>query len=701
MNLEEERKIYIQTIQFLDKSTDDYLYLYDFVNGRLYFTDKISEKYPLILDKDGIPIEEWQKVVYSRDVDQLSKNLKDIEAGISEDHNMEYRLIDREGNKVWINCRGNVLKDKSGHPAFLMGSISESAVKHMVDTLTGLWNFEKFTEDMNKSPEEDEGYFMVLGVDNFRDINMKNGRTFGNHLLKMISEILENHSDGTMRLYRLDGDQFAIDFLRKKSEDVTEFYDIVKTELENYCTISAGVVQYSVTDRKDGVMVYQYAENALNRAKKAGKNMMLFFSSEDYQKNLDKIALQNELRDAVMNDFRGFFLCYQPQIDNRTFTVYGAEALLRFESPTKGVVSPAEFIPLLEQSRLICRVGEWVLQTAARQCLEWRNHIPEFHMSVNISYVQLRQEDIAARILDILDATGLPGNALTLEVTESMQLQDYSYFNKIFYEWKRRGVKIAIDDFGTGYSSLSYLKSIDIDETKIDRCFVTRIQCNAYNYRLLNNMIELAHCAQIQVCCEGVETEEELAALQELHPDVLQGFLFAKPYKKEEFEKIYFQKNSQEYKERIKKEHHFRYMNKNENIELLKALRKDEIVNIVENMEEIIYVSNKDTRELYYMNAAGRKLTGIYDYKGQNCYKVLHDQDQPCEDCAGRHLKRNEFSVWEKHSMGKHYIVKGKLIPWLGSMARLEIATEISDHLEEDGETIRKYIAGIETGNEI
>lgn len=95
---------------------------------------------------------------------------------------------------------------------------------------------------------------------------------------------------------------------------------------------------------------------------------------------------------------------------------------------------------------------------------------------------------------------------MTLEVTESMQLQDYSYFNKIFYEWKRRGVKIAIDDFGTGYSSLSYLKSIDIDETKIDRCFVTRIQCNAYNYRLLNNIIELAHCAQIQVCCEGVET---------------------------------------------------------------------------------------------------------------------------------------------------------------------------------------------------
>ena len=683
MNLEEERKIYIQTIQFLDKSTDDYLYLYDFVNGKLYFTDKICEKYPLASAKEGISIEAWQKIVYSRDFDQLSKNIKDIEAGISEDHNMEYRLVDREGNKVWINCRGNVLKDKNGHPAFLMGSISESAVKHMVDTLTGLWNFEKFTEDMNKSPEEEEGHFMVLGIDNFRDINMKNGRTFGNHLLKLISETLENHSDGTMRLYRLDGDQFAVDFLRKTKEEVEDFYRMVKAELENYCTVSAGVVQYSTTDRKNGARVYQYAENTLNQAKKAGKNMMLFFSSEDYQKNLDKIELQDELRNAVMNGCRGFYLCYQPQIDSKNFSVYGAEALLRFESPTKGVVSPVDFIPLLEQSRLICQVGEWILQTAARQCLEWRNYVPEFHMSVNISYVQLRQEDIAVRILEILDETGLPGNALTLEVTESMQLQDYSYFNKIFYEWKRRGIEIAIDDFGTGYSSLSYLKSIDIDETKIDRCFVTRIQCNAYNYRLLNNMIELAHGAQIQVCCEGVETEEELAALREMHPDVLQGFLFAKPYKKEEFEKIYFQKNSQEYEERIKKEYHFRHMNESENTEFLKALRKDEIVNIVESMDEIIYVSNANTRELYYMNASGRKLTGIYDYKGQKCYKVLHDLEQPCEDCAGRNLKSDEFCEWEKYSMGKHYIVKGKLIPWLGNMARLEIATEIESGNEK------------------
>ena len=198
------------------------------------------------------------------------------------------------------------------------------------------------------------------------------------------------------------------------------------------------------------------------------------------------------------------------------------------------MVGPGEFIPLLEQSGMICEVGMWVLQTAVSQCREWRKKLPDFHISVNISYVQLRQKGIEEAVLALLQQMDLPGEALTLEVTESMQLQDYSYFNKIFYEWKRYGIQISIDDFGTGYSSLSYLKSIEVDETKIDRCFVSRIQHNAYNYRLLSNMIELAHSARIKVCCEGVETEEELLALKELKPDVLQGFLFAKPYKKEE-----------------------------------------------------------------------------------------------------------------------------------------------------------------------
>ena len=680
MKLEEERKIYMQTIQFLDASTEDYLYLYDFANDKLYSTDKICEKYAISSGEQGISLAEWGKVVYPKDRSQLEKNIMDIKNGVSECHDMEYRLIDKNGKKVWISCRGKVLKDKKGKPMFLMGSISELIMERIVDNLTGLWNFEKFMKDFGKNLREDNGYLMILGIDNFRNINMKDGRTFGNELLKIVVSVLEEHADAFIKLYRVDGDRFAVNFIQKTEVEVTAFYHTLQTRLEKYCTISAGVVDYGPDDKEDAGIVYQYAENALERAKKEGKDRMIFFSFEDYQKALDKIRLQDELHASVKNDCEGFYLCYQPQIDNKNFKLYGAEALIRYQSSWRGTVSPIEFVPILEQTGLICQVGEWVLKTALAQCAKWRENLPDFHINVNISYVQLRQENIVETVLHALHETGLPGSALTLEVTESMQLQDYVYFNKIFYEWKRHGIKIAIDDFGTGYSSLSYLKSIDVDETKIDRCFVSRIQSNAYNFHLLSNMVELAHGAHIQVCCEGVETEEELLALQELNPDVLQGFLFAKPYRKEEFEESYIEKDNEKYKIRIEKEEKFRQIKSIENKHLIEEQRKDEIVNIVEGMEEVVYVSDKDTYELYYMNSAGRKLTGIYDYKGCKCYRVLQGRNTPCENCNNKGLRTDDFHMWEVDNdfLDKHFVVKDKLIPWRGKMARLEIAIDVS-----------------------
>ena len=172
---------------------------------------------------------------------------------------------------------------------------------------------------------------------------------------------------------------------------------------------------------------------------------------------------------------------------------------------------------------------------------------PKMHISVNLSYVQLRQPDITWQVLYLLEQSGLPGEALTCEVTESMQLQYYQHLNQIFYRWKQAGIEISVDDFGTGYSSLGYLKNLEIDEIEIDRSFVRGIQNSAYNYRLLNNMIGLAHSSLIRVCCEGTETPEELTTLLGLGPDLLQGFLFGKPLSAREFERTYFRRDCAEY----------------------------------------------------------------------------------------------------------------------------------------------------------
>lgn len=682
MNINEELQLYKKTVRFFSESTNDYLYVLDLVNRRIHIADKICDKYPLPLPgEEGIPFECWENIVHHRDCRQLKKDIEEIASGVKDGHTIDYRITDRDGHRVWINIKSVAQKDKDGKPIFLAGSMSELAVSQKIDSLTGLWNYDKFLEDMGDCLGQCSGYLMVLGIDNFKSINVKNGRNFGNYILKTMTETLENLAEFPQQLYRLAGDCFAVNFPEKYREDILHFYDAAKKEMEQYCTISAGVASYRCSDKMDGGQVCQYAENALDRAKREGKNTLVFFSSDDYQRNLEQIALQDEMRASVRNGCSGFYLCYQPQIDSRDYSLYGAEALLRYESPSRGMVGPAEFIPLLEQSGMICQVGMWVLQTAIRQCREWREKLPDFHISVNISYVQLRQKGIEKTVLDLLQQMDLPGEALTLEVTESMQLQDYSYFNKIFYEWKRYGIKISIDDFGTDYSSLSYLKSIEVDETKIDRCFVSRIQHNAYNYRLLSNMIELAHSARIKVCCEGVETEEELLALKKLNPDVLQGFLFARPYTAEEFERLYLCRDTEEYQKREEREEQLRRLDFHTEDRMLENLRQEEIGTIAEDMDEIIYVSDVETYELYYMNAQGRKITGIYDYKGRKCYEVLQGKENPCEFCTNGRLCKNRFHVWERDNafLGSRYILKDKLIVWQGRTARLELAMNMEE----------------------
>lgn len=674
---------YIKTLQFFDDNIDDYIYMYDLTTERIYFMNKICKRFPIVLGEDnGISFSHWTDIVYPQDRKFMEFYHQKLITGEIEEFNIAYRLLDYESKQVWITAKGMISKSEEiGGHQLVKGRVSEIAMDRMVDSLTGLCNAEKFMEDMKQQLKETEGYLLVLGIDNFKDINITQGRTAGDNILKNIAMILDQHVEYPLSLYRLDGDSFAVIFSKKEQSDVVKFYESVKKSIKNICTISGGAVAYKSTYGEENGDVYQYAESALDQAKKGGKNTLVFFSQNAYQRDVEQIELLDEIKKAVKQRCAGFYLYYQPQIGSQNFDICGAEVLLRYNSPSRGMVSPAELIPLLEKSKLICPVGEWILKTALIQCKKWRKKIPNLHVSVNLSYVQLQQEGIADKVLGFLQEIGLPGEALVLEVTESIQLQDYTSLNKIFYEWKQHGIRISIDDFGTGYSSLGYLKLIEIDEVKIDRCFVDHVQCNAYNYRLLKNMIELAHSAKIKVCCEGIETVEEFVALQKLHTDIYQGFLFAKLYTKERFEEAYICTESKLYQERKEREAHFRYIASQENEGMLEKASSEEISNITESMEEIVYVSDTDTYELYYLNAAGRRTSGVYDYKGRKCYQVLHGKDKPCEYCTNDRLCENEFYVWEKENtyFKRNYILKDKLIRWQGKIVRLEIAFDITE----------------------
>lgn len=681
-SIHEKLQQYIKAIQFFDDSIEEYIYIYDLTSERVFLTDKFREKYPIPpAGDDGNDFSEWNDIVYPKDRNLMDHYRKLLIEGKIKSFNIAYRILDRAGNKVWVRVNGAMREKEDTQSLLLVGRISEIAAGGMMDSLTGLCGTEKLMEDMKQHLKASDGYLMLLDLDNFKNLNLSRGRTFCDSVLRKVADILDESARYPMELYRLEGDCFAISFIQKRREDVVAFYSSIKKSLQDICTVSAGVVSYHHKDDTDSGLLYLYAENALDQAKKEGKNRMIFFSADDYQRDLKQVELVAEMKASVQANCKGFHLEYQPQISGRDFSIYGVEALLRYDSPSRGRISPDEFIPLLEQTGLISAVGKWIIETAVYQCKQWRKHIPNLHMSVNMSYVQLKKNCVTEMVLDALKKAELPGEALTLELTEHIQLQDYHHFNKIFYIWKQHGIRISIDDFGTGYSSLSYLKSIEINEVKIDRCFVEHVQYNAYNFHLLRNMIELAHSAKINVCCEGVETIEELMVLQELHADILQGFFFAKPCTVEAFEQTYICDESEAYRDRVEKEANIRSLKSGENQKRLEELCNEEIGNITESMDEIVYVSDPDTYQLYYLNETGRRLTGVYDYKGCKCYSVLQGRDEPCDFCTNEKLCKEKFLIWEMENqfLDKHFLVKDKLIPWKGKMARVEIAVDITE----------------------
>lgn len=671
----------LDAMAFLNDIENDVFYIYDVFANRIYFTNRIDKHFNLLPMHNGTyTFDELGSFLYPRDLRELRTAVDKLLEGSSSGLQLECWFVNRDGKRIWIRIDGKLQKIDSHDEQWVVGRITNKPDEKSVDSLTGLFNARKLTEDLNVCLKEKyRGFLMVLGIDNFKNINARYGRGYGNQILKQVAETLDETVGNQGRLYRLDSDKFAVNIVNGNKTTINNLYEQIQKNSAQYCTMSSGVTEYAHYMCHD--TIFQYAESALEQAKQSGKNGQAFFTSDIYEKQMSRIALLEELKTSVSSGCKGFYLCYQPLINGKTYEIFGAEALLRFQSPTRGVVPPHEFIPVLEQTDLIYNVGEWVLKNALNQCKKWRTYRPDFHISVNISHIQFQDDEMVDFVLETLDTIGLPGDALTLEMTESMQLQDFQHYNKIFYQLEHYGIQIAIDDFGSGYSNLSYLKNLAVDEIKIVREFVSRIQHSAYNYRLLSNMIELAHSADIRVCCEGVETEEELRTIKELHPDLFQGFLFSKPYSTEQFEKKYFIHTCKEFQKCRQQEAYYQSLDFGGEAEGKELVEQEKLSIIVDSMEELIYVRDTYTYDLLYLNDAGRETTGVYDYRGRKCYEVLQGRSEPCEFCQQNYLNHSEYHVWEVASdyLKKNFLLKEKQIPWMGKMASLTIAIDITE----------------------
>ena len=384
---------------------------------------------------------------------------------------------------------------------------------------------------------------VMVDLDRFKVINDSLGHAVGDRLLLAVVERLQACLTETDTFCRQGGDEFillipedvATELLGCKLQHLlTELARPFELDGQGLIvTASMGVALYPGDARNVDELLLK-AETAMYHAKDAGRNAFRFFAEQMNADAHERFALQTRLSGAVERD--ELLLHYQPQVDLRTRRITGAEALVRWRDSELGLVAPARFIPVAEESGLIIPIGEWVLREACRQVQEWRRAgLPDMLIAVNMSALQFKRSDPVETVRQVLDETGLPAHCLELELTESILVEDANAILETLKRLKALGVQLAIDDFGTGYSSLAYLKRFPIDKLKIDRSFVRDVVEDADEAAIVHTIIQLGKNLKMTTLAEGVETEAQLAFLRVEGCREAQGFLFSKPLAAEDF----------------------------------------------------------------------------------------------------------------------------------------------------------------------
>lgn len=423
------------------------------------------------------------------------------------------------------------------------------------DFLTGLYNRMRCEHDVEiyiqKAREQGgKGALCYIDLDDFKHINDGLGHQYGDILLQTISRSLRGVTGLESTCYRMGGDEFIIIVNQEEYQRLDE----ILTEIRNifskpwflkggdyYCTMSMGVVCFP--DDGDNVQeLIKKADIALYEAKKDGKNRIEFYDENVEATSFKRLDLEKNMRYATTNSCQEFEVYYQPIVDisRPGDPCSGAEALIRWNSEAMGMISPSEFIPLAEYLGLINPIGSFVLKEACRRCKYWNDmgH-PEYHVNVNLSVVQLLQNDMKEKVREVLEETKMDPANLTLEVTESLAINDMKRMKKILSDIKSLGVKVALDDFGTGYSSLNHIRELPIDIIKIDRCFIIDIGKDEYSEAFVKMVSELAETIGVRICVEGVEETEQVEKLRSMKVQYIQGYYYGKPMRAEDFEKKY------------------------------------------------------------------------------------------------------------------------------------------------------------------
>ncbi len=459
----------------------------------------------------------------------------------------EYSLDMVGSGPRFVTSKKLIIRDSKGNARYLLGVIedvterrkSEERIAHLAhyDALTDLPNRIFFREQLDqllrRARRGEQVAVLYLDLDKFKSVNDTLGHQGGDELLKTVALRLRGCLRDTDIVARLGGDEFAI--ARTGVENPSEVTDLVKRihdAIRESCDLcghqlaadaSIGIAM-APDDGTESDQLLKNADMAMYGAKADGRGTYRFFEAEMDARMKVRRTLERELRQSIMCG--EFELHYQPLVNIADNKIVGCEALLRWQHPTRGIVSPAEFIPVAEETGLITQLGEWVLRTACAEAVKWRD---DLMVSVNVSPIQFKNENLVQTVVSALAASGLSAQRLELEITESVLLRDNETTLLMLHQLKKLGVRIAMDDFGTGYSSLNYLRRFPFDKVKIDRSFIKDVAEVDGSLSIVQAVVSIAKSRNIITTAEGVETQAQWDLLRTLGCTEMQGYLFCRP----------------------------------------------------------------------------------------------------------------------------------------------------------------------------
>ncbi|AXU75224.1 signaling protein [Clostridioides difficile] len=524
----------------LIRGTDEYIYICNMKTGVFRYSPSQVELFDLPGEIVENPLVYWKKIVHPEDWNRFYKSNTEIGKNQMDYHTVEFRAKNRSGEYIWLRCRGQLMRDEFGEPSIFAGIMTQLGKQNKIDSLTQLLNYHEFMsvfEDKISNPMIEKLCIVLLNIDDFKNVNEMYDRDFGDNIIKTLAQSIQSILPDNAELYKLDGDEMGILVDNVEENEILTLYNQIQNMIIHLqlwrkyglnITISAGCVIYP----KHGDTVkelYKCASYSLQYAKEHGKNRLVFFSQEILKNKMYSLEMMRDLKASINDDFRGFSLRFQPQVDTESHKIIGVEVLLRWTNDKCKAISPLEFIPILEENDMINIVGAWVLRMALRTFRKWIDYYPFFKVSVNVSAVQILEDTFIEDIVKIIDDENFPYQNLVLELTESHTVQNMSILQFKFKALQDLGIYIAMDDFGTGYSSLEVLKFSPIDIVKIDRVFVKDILKSKFDATFIHFIVAICHDVGIKVCLEGVETQEEYDLVKQIKPDYIQGYLFGKP----------------------------------------------------------------------------------------------------------------------------------------------------------------------------